>query len=185
MLQIQPKSLQELHIPEMGRARKCCVSFQLRKSSAGTGPGFKAEASRGPEDAIHVRNALEMIRNKSSLRVGSRVSDHSSNLGQKLKERRFICLPGARPAPPAAAGVPECPSQLWGGTGTRIHQGAELFLEIQLPIPNPLQLLLNRLLFLQDCLLTRIQHSSSLSGSVFLFPPKQTAFSRLCPFVSS
>lgn len=77
-----------------------------------------------------------MIRNKSSLRVGSRVSDHSANLGQKLKERRFICLPGARPAPPAAAGVPECPSQLWGGTGTRIHPGAELLLEIQLPIPS-------------------------------------------------
>lgn len=35
------------------------------QQQAGTGQGFKAAATRGLEDATDVKNALEIIRNKS------------------------------------------------------------------------------------------------------------------------
>lgn len=138
-----------------------------------------------------------------------RVSDYWFNSGQKLKERRFLCLPGSGPAPPAAAGVPmaEFPSQLqlWGGLGHRTRNsqpGAELHLEIQLPIPNPL--CSSSLSF--HCLHRSSSHLDKiplppglpahkdptfllplliLSGLVFFLHPKETEFSRLCSFVSS
>lgn len=69
VLQIQLKSLQEsCTFLKWGRAQEMlCEGLRchLGKSSAGTGKGFKAETTRGPDDAIDVKNTLEIIRNQS------------------------------------------------------------------------------------------------------------------------
>lgn len=59
MLQTQLKSLKESCTSlKWGDPSKCC---RRKSSRAGTGQGFKAEALTVPD----VKNALEMIRNKS------------------------------------------------------------------------------------------------------------------------
>lgn len=40
------------------------VPSEENQHRAGSGQGFKAEAARGPDDAIDVKNTLEIVRNK-------------------------------------------------------------------------------------------------------------------------
>lgn len=169
--------------------------FEENQHRAGTGQGFKAAATRGPAKPPRLKMPLRSLEINPNEELWAEW--WISGLTQDKNWKKGL-LPARKQT---AAGVwVSFPAPAVGrDKDPKLTPGAELHLEIQLPIPHPL---------CSSSLSLHCLHSSSLhldrlplppglpahnkdfsfsysQGWVFFFHPKEIEFPRLCSCVSS